>query len=59
MSESTEAGYFFERARAERHLAETANDPRAAAAHSELAARYEALASDPNPELPVRRNANG
>ena len=58
MSESTEESYFFERARAERRLAETAIDPRAAAAHSELAARYEALASDPSLEPPVRRNAN-
>lgn len=59
MSETTEASYFFERARAERHLAETAIDPRAAAAHSELAARYEALASGPELELSVRRNASG
>jgi len=59
MSEPTKSDYYAERARAERRLAEAATNPCAAAAHAELAARYEALSSDPSLELPIRRNANG
>lgn len=44
--------YYADRARAERRLREAADDPRAAAAHAELAARYEALAADPSLKLP-------
>ena len=49
--------YYAARAIAERRQARTATDARAAAAHLELSARYEALASDPNRELPAERQA--
>ena len=70
--EQARSEYFAERAIAEHRLVEAATDPRAAAAHGELAARYEALASNPSLELPdgqkydqddeespVQRNATG
>lgn len=44
--------YYAVRAIAEHRRVEAATDPRAAAVHGELAARYEALASDPSLELP-------
>jgi hypothetical protein len=43
--------YYAARAIAERRQSQAATDPRAAAAHAELSARYEALAADPNLEL--------
>ena len=52
MSEITTSQYYAERAAAERRRSQAAIDPRAGAAHAELAARYEALASDPSLELP-------
>lgn len=52
MSELPTSEYYADRAQAERRRAEGATDPRAAAIHSELAARYEALSSDPSLELP-------
>lgn len=52
MSEHPATEYFAIRAIAERRRAEAAADPRAAAIHADLAARYEALASDPSLELP-------
>jgi hypothetical protein len=57
MSEFPTSEYYADRARAERRASEAASDPRAAAAHAELAARYEALSSDPSLELPVQRTA--
>ena len=51
--------YFAARAMAERRMSEAAADPRAAAVHDELAARYEALAADPSFELPSIRSATG
>jgi hypothetical protein len=44
--------YYAARAIAERRLSQAAADPRSAAAHAELSARYEALASDPSFNLP-------
>ena len=46
MSEIPTSQYYAERAVAERRRSQAAIDPRAGAAHAELAARYEALASD-------------
>ena len=43
--------YYAARAIAERRQSQAATDPRAAAAHAELSARYEALAADPSLEL--------
>jgi hypothetical protein len=51
--------YFAARAISERRMSEAAADPRAAAVHDELAARYEALASEPSLELPSIRSATG
>jgi hypothetical protein len=48
----TKTEYYARRAIAEHRRVETATDARAAAVHGELAARYEALASDPSLELP-------
>ena len=45
--------YYAARAIDERLQAQSATDPRAAAAHLEMSARYEALASDPSLELPT------
>jgi hypothetical protein len=45
--------YYAARAIDERLQAQSATDPRAAAAHLELSARYEALAADPSLELPA------
>ncbi len=53
MSEREKSRYYAGRALAEQRLMEAAADHRAAAVHAELAARYEALASDPSLELPV------
>ena len=44
--------YFAQRARAERELSKTATDPRAAAIHAKLAARYEEVAN-PKPRRPT------
>jgi len=44
--------YYAARAIDERLQAQAATDPRAAAVHLEMSARYEALASDPGLELP-------
>lgn len=44
--------YYAARAIDERLQAQAAADPRAAAVHLEMSARYEALASDPSIELP-------
>jgi hypothetical protein len=44
--------YYAGRAIAEHRRVVAATDPRAAAVHGELAARYEALASDPSLEEP-------
>lgn len=59
MSEYPTSEYFADRARAELRASQVATDPRAAAAHAELAARYEALSSDPSLELPEQRSAAG
>jgi hypothetical protein len=53
MTEPADTAYYAERAREEHGKAQAATVPRAAAAHAELAARYEALASDPSLELPT------
>ena len=47
--------YYAARAIVERLQARTAVDARAAAAHLELSARYEALASDPSLDFPADR----
>ena len=52
MSELPTSEYYAGRAMAERRLSRAATDPRAGAAHGELAARYEALAADPSLDLP-------
>lgn len=44
MPDQSEADYFADRALVEQDLSRTAGDPKAAAAHAELAERYEALA---------------
>ena len=44
--------YYAARAIAERFWSKAATHSRAAAAHAEMSARYEALASDPSLELP-------
>ena len=44
--------YYAARAIDERLQSQAATDPRAAATHLELSARYEALAADPSLELP-------
>ena len=44
--------YYAARAIDERLQAQAATNPRAAAAHFEMSARYEALAADPSLELP-------
>ncbi len=46
MSDQTNAGYFAARALEARKRSRSANDPRAAAAHAEMAARYEELAAE-------------
>ena len=58
MSEQTKSEYYMARAAAERALSDLTHDPRAAAIHAELAARYEemALEFDTNPR---KRNATG
>ena len=45
--------YYAARAIAERRQSQAATDARVAAAHAEMSARYEALASDPSLELPT------
>lgn len=59
MSRAIDWIYYAKRAQVEHHMCEAATDPRAAAVHAELAARYEALAADPSLELPMRRAASG
>ena len=59
MSEFPTSEYYADRARAELRASQVATDPRAAAAHAELAARYEALSSDPSLELPSQHTATG
>lgn len=46
MSRQAHTEYLAARAIAERRMGQAATDPRAAAAHAELAARYEALAAE-------------
>lgn len=56
MSDKTNAEYFAERARFELAMSRTASDPRAAAAHLEMAQRYETLAAEfklARPELQI------
>ena len=53
MFKPTDQPYFAARALEERRLSEAATDPRAAAIHAEMDARYEGLASDPAFELPM------
>ena len=50
--------YYAARAIDERLQARSATDPRAAAVHLALSARYEALAADPNLELPANGLTN-
>jgi hypothetical protein len=57
MSKQSDQPYFAVRALEERRMSEAATDRRAAAVHAEMEARYEALASDPTFELPMRREA--
>ena len=45
--------YYAARAIAERRMSQAATDPRVAAAHAEMSARYEALAGSPSFELPA------
>ena len=59
MSHHPHSEYYADRALAERRMMEAATDPRAAAIHSELVARYEALASYPSLDLPTLRSASG
>ena len=49
----TKQAYYAARAIDERLQAQSAKDPRAAQAHLEMSARFEALASDPSLELPT------
>ncbi|HLO21687.1 MAG TPA: hypothetical protein VK192_14500 [Sphingomicrobium sp.] len=55
MSEQTSAEYFKKRADDERARSEQATDPRAAAAHAELADRYEEMAGRFDEEDEARR----
>jgi hypothetical protein len=48
--------YYAARAIAERRRGQSATDPRAAAVHAELSARYEALAAEPSFVLPASWN---
>lgn len=57
MSRQAHTEYLAARAIAERRMGQAARDPRAAAVHAELAARYEALAADPSLELPEPKRA--
>jgi hypothetical protein len=59
MSEYPKSHYYAQRALNEHRMLEAASDPRAASAHAELAARYEALAAYPSLDLPTRRSATG
>lgn len=59
MSGHRSFNYYADRALAERHLMESATDPRAVSSHAELAARYEALASFPSLNLQSCRSAIG
>ena len=59
MSRQAHTEYLIARAIAERRMSQSATDPRAAAAHAELAARYEALAAEHDAEAPERSEAAG
>ena len=59
MSRQAHTEYLIARAIAERRMGQSATDPRAAAAHAELAARYEALAAEQGAELAERSEAAG
>ena len=59
MSKQDHSEYFAARAIAERRLSQAATDPRTAAVHAELAARYEALSADPDHDLSVPQTAAG
>jgi len=59
MTHHPTSDYYADRALAERRMMEAATDPRAAAIHAELVARYEALASYPSLDLPSLRSATG
>ncbi|MEO6581506.1 MAG: hypothetical protein ABIN68_01710 [Sphingomicrobium sp.] len=51
--------YYAARAIAERLQAQAATDARAAAAHMEMSARYQALAADPGLDPPTSRHPAG
>jgi hypothetical protein len=55
MSNRNDSAYFLERAAEELELSNTADDPRAAAAHAELAVRYAAFAKEFETEAPRLR----
>lgn len=57
MTDQSEADYFADCALVELHLSRTAGDPKAAAAHAELAERYEALAEVFKSEHPTLKVA--
>ena len=59
MSINRTSDYYTDRALEERLMMEAAIDPRAIAAHAELAARYEALAAYPSLVLPAQQGAAG
>lgn len=54
----TDTEYFAHRATVERELSESASDPRAAAAHAEMAERFEELASADRPRLQLVAGMN-
>jgi hypothetical protein len=59
MSDQNDSSYFLERAAEELELSNTAEDPRAAAAHAELAVRYAAFAKEFEVESPRLRLVAG
>jgi hypothetical protein len=58
MSNTDNTAYFTKRAADERAKTETASDERAAAAHAEMAERYDTLAHKPGRGSPRLRIAN-
>ena len=59
MSRQAHTEYLLARAIAERRMGQSATDARAAAAHAELAARYEALAAEQAADRPEHSEASG
>ena len=57
MSDPTNSEYFAARAQEDRKKSQSATDPRAAAAHAEMAARYAELAVEFEVERPKLRIA--